>query len=205
MSEPGEDLGQIFARLKGTLRSHLRRQVHDPALADDLLQEVFVKALEALRAKRTLAHPTAWLYAVARSTLADHFRAQRLAHGERHVELHDDIPAAGPAEDALHQQLAACLRPFTLQLPAIYRDTLLAAEFDGATLASLAAAQGLSVSALKSRAARARAMLRDKVLACCEVEFAGGLVSDYRKRGPCECAAPALPVVTASASPGRSG
>ena len=187
MSEPGEDLGATFERLRHTLRSHLRRQVQDPALADDLLQQVFVKALEALRAKRTLRHPTAWLYAVARSTVADHFRAQRAAH----IELNDDIPDTEPDDGVLHQELAACLRPFAQQLPAIYRDTLLAADFDGATLASLAAAQGLSVSALKSRAARARAMLREKVLACCEVEFAGGLVSDYRRRAPCACEAPA--------------
>lgn len=187
MSDPGEELGTTFARLKGTLRSHLRHQVQDPALAEDLLQEVFVKALEALRAKRALTHPTAWLYAVARTTVADHFRAQRTPH----VELNDDIPEAEPDDAVLHQQLAACLRPFAQQLPAIYRDTLLAADFDGASLASLAVAQGLSVSALKSRAARARKMLREKVLACCEVEFAGGLVSDYRRRAPCACAAPA--------------
>ena len=186
MTEPAEDLGATFARLRHTLRGHLRRQVRDAALADDLLQEVFVKALELLRSQRTLAHPTAWLYAVARSTVADHFRRLRAPH----IELDDDIPDVEPDDDLLHQQLAACLRPLAEQLPAIYRDTLLAADFDGATLASLATAQGLSVSAMKSRAARARAMLREKVLACCEVEFSAGTVSDYRRRAACACATP---------------
>jgi RNA polymerase sigma-70 factor (ECF subfamily) len=81
----------------------------------------------------------------------------------------------------MHQELSLCLRPFIEKLAPLYRDTLIATEFRGATMRSLAEAQGVSVSAIKSRAARARAMLRDALLACCSVEIEDGLVSDFRK------------------------
>lgn len=184
MGEPGEDLGATFARLRQTLHSYLRRQVRDPALVDDLLQEVFLKAIESSRAQRPLANPTAWLYAVARTSVADHCRAAR-APSE---ELTEDIPNPEIDDQRLRQELATCLRPLAQQLPAIYRDTILATDFNGATMPSLAARQGLSVSAIKSRAARARAMLREQLLACCEVELSAGAVVDFRRRSARACA-----------------
>lgn len=183
MQRPSEDLGATFARLQHSLRSYLRRHVRDPAVADDLLQEVFVKALASIRAERQLENLTGWLYAVARTTVVDYHRSTRSPN----EELDDNIPNVEADDDRLHQELATCLRPLAEQLPPIYRDTLLATDFQGETMRSLAAKQGLSVSAIKSRASRARAMLRDKLLECCHVEISDGTVVDYRRRSTCGC------------------
>ena len=99
-----------------------------------------------------------------------------------------DLPDLGAANDQLLQQeLATCIKPLALQLPPIYRDTLLAADFDGRTLRSIAAEQGLSVSAVKSRASRARSMLRDELLRCCLVEMSNGVITDYHRRTSDQC------------------
>ncbi len=73
------------------------------------------------------------------------------------------------------------------QLAPIYRDTLIATDIQGATMQSLAESQCVSVSAIKSRAVRARAMLKKTLLACCHIELVDGFVSDYHRVTPERC------------------
>ncbi len=180
-----EDLGVIFASLRSSLRNYLRRHVSDICVAEDLLQDIFVKALAAIKDNRAPKNPAGWLYAAARTTVVDYYRSSR--SGAK--ELDEDLPDTQHADDELlHQELAMCLRPLAQKLPAIYRDTLLATDLDGQTMRSLAKAQGLSVSAIKSRASRARRMLKASLLDCCHVEVADGMVIDYGRRSsePCK-------------------
>lgn len=155
-------------------------------VAEDLLHEVFAKALRAIQADRAPANLPGWLYAVARTTVIDHYRA-----GKPDLEPFDESePHIEPVDDeTMHQALAACLRPMALKLPPIYRDTLVATDFDGRTMQSMAKEAGVSLSAVKSRAGRGRVMLKAKLLECCAVEFSGGLVRDYHPHSttPCGC------------------
>lgn len=173
------DLGRAFTELRARLRHYLRKRVADPDLAEDLVQDVFVKAASTMEAEHAPRNLTAWLYAAARSSLADHYRSNRAEL----VTLHDDPPDTRETdEERLHQALATCLRPLVGQLPAIYRDTLLATDFDGRTMHTVAAEQGLSTSAIKSRVSRARVMLKERLLNCCHVESSAGHVTDYYLR-----------------------
>lgn len=179
-----EQLGATYSALRGSLRGYLRRRVGDSAVIDDLVQDVFVKAAAAIAANRAPRNLTGWLYAVARTAVVDHYRSAR----SDVAALDDDLPATALADDeTFHQELATCLRPLTLQLPPLYRDTLIAIDLEGRTMATLAKEQGLSLSAIKSRASRARRMLKERLLACCDVETANGTVTDYSHRTPGGC------------------
>ena len=178
------ELGTAYLALRQQLRSFLRRHVSDASVADDLLQDIFVKALQSHRSGKTIANVTAWLYTAARTTVIDHYRAQ----AEPHVELDESHWISEENELELHSKLALCLRPFAEQLAPIYRDSLLASELDGIGMRELAEREGVSLSAIKSRVSRARRMLKDKVLECCHVEMQDGVVSDYFRHPvpPCE-------------------
>jgi DNA-directed RNA polymerase specialized sigma24 family protein len=54
---PIEDLGDAFGSLQQSLRSYLRRRLHDPVQAEDLLQDIFVKGLTSERAGRRINNP----------------------------------------------------------------------------------------------------------------------------------------------------
>lgn len=181
---PSAEIAAAFDSLQHSLRAYLRRQVKDLSIAEDLLQDIFVKALAASDADRAPKNLQGWLYAVARTTVIDFYRSTRPAAGEVDKLASDsqDID-----DELLHRELATCLRPLVGQLPAIYRDTLLATDFDGETMQAVANAQGLSVSAIKSRASRARVMLRQKLLDCCHVEISSGTVTDYHLRSSPIC------------------
>ena len=85
------------------LRGWLRRRMGNSAEADDLLQDVFIKALRQGERFCEIANARAWLYEVARNALADRLRLARKA-----VELPEDL-SADTAEVAAVDSLAACL------------------------------------------------------------------------------------------------
>jgi len=177
---PDGEIAATFESLQHSLRGYLRRRVSDPVVADDLLQDVFVKALAAIDADRAPKNLAGWLY----RTVIDFYRANQPAT----VEVDEQTPDPQSVDDELlHRELATCLRPLARQLPAIYRDTLLATDFERKKMQAVANEQGLSLSAIKSRASRARVMLKEKLLDCCHVEMSGGLVTDYRLRSPSKC------------------
>lgn len=176
-ADSAEELAAAFLALRSGLRGFLRKRVNDSALVDDLTQEIFTKAWVAIATERAPGNLAGWLYVAARTTVADYYRSARL---DMQV-LDDDLPALETDDaDIAYQELASCLQPLAQQLPPIYRDTLWALVFEGKPLRTLAAEQGVSLSAIKSRASRARARLKQKLLACCQVEFVNGVITDYR-------------------------
>jgi RNA polymerase sigma-70 factor (ECF subfamily) len=182
----------VYESLQGPLRSFLRRRLNDPMDVEDALQEVFAKALAAIQADKAPRNLPGWLHAAARTTVIDRYR-KRSPQVEYQDEVHGE---AIPEEDSLREELSRCLRPLAGRLPARYADTLLRTEFDGRTMASVAVEDGLSVSAVKSRATRGRALLKQALVACCPVRVSGGAIVDARlpKDGSC----------SADCSPGRS-
>jgi RNA polymerase sigma-70 factor (ECF subfamily) len=195
-----EDLGSRFAGVRGSLLGYLRRRVGDPVVAEDLLQDVFVKALVAIDAGRAPTRLQAWLYAAARTTAIDYYRTARRGRPE---PLPEDLADTPPDEEArMRRELAACLRPFTEELPPIYRDTLIATDLEGRKMRRLAEEEGVSVSAIKSRASRARAMLREKLIECCRIEISGGVITDYLRRTPVPSKT-AVPVSCPACRPSR--
>ena len=169
------DLAAPYQTLRRSMLGYLRKQVTDPVVAEDLLHEVFLKALAAGERGDAPKNLSGWLYTIARNTVIDFYRAKRPTD-----ELPDDLVAEDSGNNLLEQALSQCLRPLTEQLPPLYRDTLLATDFHGNTMQSLATEWNVSVSAVKSRASRGRKMLKKKLLACCHVEVSGtGEVLDF--------------------------
>ena len=175
-------LGALYRELRGSLLAYLRRHTGDAQVAEDLLHDVLLKALVAGRdAETSPRHLNAWLYAVARNAAMDHHRRARPT-----AELPEDL--AAPVDDDDDKRSAAelsnCLRPMAERLPDTYRDTLIAAEFDGLPLAEVARRQGISLAAAKTRASRGRRLLRAQLVECCRVALsAQGRVLDHE---PCE-------------------
>lgn len=193
----GPDLADAYMQLRRGMLALLRQKVRDPQLAEDLLQDVFVKAVRALQAGQRVSHLPAWLHQILRTTVADHYRARGLD-----TESLDEEPAALPPEDDVaFQSLATCLEPLAGALPQRYREAVLAADFQGRPYAEMAqAAGGVSVSAIKSRVSRGRAMLRERLLACCAVATDGcGKVESYQIQAGAECGC--QPTSAGSASP----
>lgn len=177
-----------YAQLRGGLLAFLRKHTGDAHVAEDLLHDVVLKALAACSdgasAPRNL---TGWLYAVARNAAMDHHRRNRPTE-----DIAEELAASDVDDgEAAIADLANCLRPVAEQLPDTYRETLIAAEFDGLTLAEVAQRLGLSLSAVKTRASRGRRLLQQQLVECCRVALsANGQVVDYDVNRVAACAPP---------------
>jgi RNA polymerase sigma-70 factor (ECF subfamily) len=169
------DIAQVYKNLRHALLGFLRKQVTDPVVAEDLLHEVFLKALNAIERGDAPTNLTGWLYTIARNNVIDYYRAKRPS-----VPLPDDLAAIESDDNLLEQDLARCLKPLTQSLPPLYRNTLLATDFEGKTMQILANQENVSLSAIKSRASRARKILRENLLSCCKVDVSrSGQVLDF--------------------------
>ena len=96
------------------LRGYLRHRVNDDAVADDLLQDVFVKAMRQGRSFCTLGNPRAWLFQVARNALVDQLRT-RHAHEPLTEELVESV-ASGDEAMAPIDALSTCVARTLVEL-----------------------------------------------------------------------------------------
>lgn len=174
----------LWVELSADLRRWFGRRVRNPEQAEDLLQETFLRIHARGDQLRDQERVLGWVYRIANSVLIDHVRRQRPT-GEP-VEL--AVPAL-PAEPDPAQTIASWLPLFIAQLPELYRQPLWLSEMEGLSQAEVAVQLGLSPSGARSRVQRGRAMLRDALLACCDIVREGGDFIDYRLREDrCGCA-----------------
>jgi RNA polymerase sigma-70 factor (ECF subfamily) len=189
-AESSAELTQTYQSLRGPLLGYLRRLVGDAQAAEDVLQDVLVKAIASLRSDaappRNLA---AWLYRVAHNAAMDHHRARRPSQS-LDDELAEVLPAPEVDPALAAAALSDCMRPLLSILPESYRSVVHASELEGRSLREIADAHGISLDAAKQRASRGRRQLRDELLRCCEVALsAQGQVVDFSPRGE-RCSAP---------------
>ena len=159
------------------LRGWLRRRLSNPAEADDLLQDVFLKALRQGERFCSVLNVRAWLFEVTRNALADKLRVARLT-----VELPDDL-AAAMDETQTVDELTACLPRVLSELSSQDREVITLCDLQGMAQADYAAAKGLGLSAAKSRLQRARQRLKQRMTDVCQVRLdESGRVSDFVPR-----------------------
>lgn len=176
-----ECVARAWAAHERDLLAFLRGHSGQRDTAEDLLQEVFLKAMRQGEGFCTLDNPRAWLFQVARHALID---AARLAKPQ--VELPEDLAAPADAERPPVDALESCIQR---QLPTLAnedRDILQACDLHGQTVRAYAEALGLSLPAAKSRLLRARQRLRERLVQACQVRFdAQGRVCCHQADGGC--------------------
>ncbi|WP_374515997.1 sigma-70 family RNA polymerase sigma factor [Niveibacterium sp.] len=150
---------------EAALRRWLTHQLRDRAFADDLAQDVFLKALRQGHGFCRITNTRAWLFEVARNTLADHQRRQRDT-----VDLSEDLPQEQEAVPAV-EGLAQCLPRALQELSVEDRDAIQRCDIEGLSQADFAKQHGIGLSAAKSRVQRARRRLKSHLVSACQVRY----------------------------------
>jgi RNA polymerase sigma factor (sigma-70 family) len=178
--EQDQRISEVVKREQSRLRNFIRRRVPDPRDAEDILQDVFYKLVEANRLLMPIEHVTGWLFRVARNRITDLFRKKKpesfsdtaVANydddGEGELlllQLEDMLPSpdAGPealyARNLLLEELDLALD----ELPDEQREVFVAHELEGRTFKEMAAETGVSVNTLLSRKRYAVLHLRERL------------------------------------------
>ena|ERR1017187_1369913 len=172
--EQDQRISEVVKREQSRLRNFIRRRVPDPLDAEDILQDVFYRLVEANRLLMPIEHVTGWLFRVARNRITDLFRKKE-PENFSDIEPADDkgvllqfedllpSPGAGPeaiyARNVLLDELELALD----ELPEEQREVFVAHEFDGRSFKELSAETGVSVNTLLSRKRYAVLHLRERL------------------------------------------
>jgi RNA polymerase sigma-70 factor (ECF subfamily) len=161
------------------LRGWVRHRLGNPVDAEDVLQDLFIKALRQGERFCAIGNARAWLFEVGRNALADRLRVKRDM-----IDLPADL-ASEADEVAPVDSLAACLPRVLSELSAEEREAITLCDLEGLPQAEFARRKGLTLPGAKSRIQRARKRLRDRLTQGCQVRLdAAGQVSDFVPRPP---------------------
>src|SRR5262245_27740323 len=125
--------------------------------AEDVTQTTFLNAYRALQGGKRPRAPRSWLFAIAHNVCRQRFR--QAARRPREVELHDTFAVEEETDAPSASDIARALQ----SLPFTQRSALVMRELEGRSQAEIAAALGVSVSAVETLLFRARRGMREQL------------------------------------------
>ena len=146
----------------------VQRSVHDSALADDLVQDVWFSLVRQAPQYQPRARFRTWLFTLAHHRMVDHWRTHKL-HASLDAETADgaalvDTLAAdsgfGPVRQLQSREQAQALLDALAALSLPQREAFLLQAEGGLSLADIAQATGVNTETAKSRLRYARERLR---------------------------------------------
>ena len=156
----------LVERYQERIRNLVFSIFHEPDTVDDLSQEVFIKAFEALPQFRFQSSFYTWLYRIAVNKSRDELRKRKVRRWFSLQSLMDGADkelvsriVVEPHDKELQELLAASLQ----SLPEKYRIAVVLKDIEGMSYEEIAETMECEIGTVKSRLSRARAMLR-KVL-----------------------------------------
>ncbi|HEX2059535.1 MAG TPA: sigma-70 family RNA polymerase sigma factor [Thermoanaerobaculia bacterium] len=144
----------------------LERRVGDRALAEDILQDAFVKSLEKGEDVRDEASSVAWFYRTLRNAVIDHYRRT----GARHRALESFARELGDAVEPppeMYDAICGCVSRLATTLKPEYAAAIQRIDVEGAPVQDFAAEAGITPNNAAVRVFRAREALRKQVRTSC--------------------------------------
>ncbi|MCW8328471.1 sigma-70 family RNA polymerase sigma factor [Photobacterium sp. SDRW27] len=157
-------LMQAWEHHENQLAHWLRAQTHDEPLAQDLLHEVFIRAMHQDERFCNITNTKAWLFRVAGNLVIDQARKRTTLA----LPAMDDIEQK-QLGDTTVDNLTNCLPRVLNELEPKDSDILKACDIHGMTQQQYANQHELSLPAVKSRLQRARTKLRQQLTSSCKV------------------------------------
>jgi RNA polymerase sigma-70 factor (ECF subfamily) len=175
LARAGEEAAyrELIRRYERPLFSLLYRMVRDRELAEDLAQETFIKALNAIESYRPEYKFSSWIFKIANNTAIDHLRRRELdtlsLEGSPHAETPDAVEATAlqigdrqesPLDAVEARELGGQIERAIAQLRPEYRSCILLRHVEGRAYEEIAEILSLPLGTVKTYIHRARNELR---------------------------------------------
>jgi len=161
-----EAVAAVMERYQHRLYRYLLRLLREPATAEDLFQQTWIKVMERIRSFDPSHSFEGWLFAMARNLAIDYLRRYRpesidepLPSGDSRAAL---LPASGPdvLSQLLAEERAAGLARSVSKLPLVFREVLTLRFEEEMRLEEIATVLALPLGTVKTRLHRALKQLR---------------------------------------------
>jgi RNA polymerase sigma factor (sigma-70 family) len=171
----------LFSRYQSRLLAFCRHMLGSKEDAEDVLQEVFVAAFNAILADEREINVRPWLYRIARNRSLNHLR-RASAIGVDSMDTHFAEGGISTAEKVMRRESFRQLIGDVQQLPETQRTALLLREIDALSYDQISDAMETTVPAVKSLLVRARISLAEAAearrLTCDEARLEMGEVAE---------------------------
>ncbi|AKF04089.1 RNA polymerase sigma factor [Sandaracinus amylolyticus] len=144
----------------------VERRVSSRAVAEEILQDAFVRGIERGGALREDESATAWFYRVLRNAIVDHHR-RRGTEARALEALARELDEEAPEAEALRATVCGCVSEIATTLKPEYAEILRAVEVEGRSVKDFAGAHGITPNNAAVRVHRAREALRTQVARAC--------------------------------------
>ncbi|NJL29709.1 MAG: sigma-70 family RNA polymerase sigma factor [Thermoanaerobaculia bacterium] len=164
----------LVVRFERPVLSVVSRLIRDPASAEDVTQEAFVKVYRHLHRYDPRWRLASWLFKIAHNTAIDHLRRRHPetvplelpdAEGEGSWERFHAPEEEGPEEQAASAELGAAVEQALGDLRGQYREILELRFKQGLSYEEIAEVLGLALGTVKVQIHRARKQLADRLRA----------------------------------------
>lgn len=155
----------VHATFNTRLFSFLARVSGNRDVAQDLLEETWLRFVTHAQRLEPDTRLGPWLFAVARNLHISYCRSRaiEISHAEAGIGLWPAIAETSPFDHAVGQEFEQQLEAALASLPVVYREALLLIGVEGLRPAEAAAVCGISPEALRQRLKRARALLQTRL------------------------------------------
>lgn len=158
----------------------IKKRVKDSDVANDLLQDIFIKIHLKLSTLSDTDKLTSWVYQITRNSILDYYRKHK--HSA-------DFPAEIielDEQELFNVDFGKCLIPFIHQLPETYKDAILKTELGHLSQKEFAEEFNISYSGAKSRVQRGRQRLLELFKQCCNFSADKyGNIMEYQSKENC--------------------
>ena len=173
---------QIWTEFHHRLLTFIMNKVGNTAIAEDILQDVFIQVINKIDSLDDKTKLSSWLYQICRNKIIDHYRTKKITTVS--IDEFDMFDLDLPEQEK--SGIENCIRILISELPANFNAILLESEIENITQKDIAENQNLSLPAVKSRLKRGRSLLKEKLLRCCTIQFSASSI-DTECKNHCGC------------------
>lgn len=151
---------QVWNNYSADLKQFIISKVKDSSIADDILQDTFIKIHTKLHTLKDLNKLKPWIFSIARNSILDYFKTRKQTF---------DLPYLATEiepEDKNHTE-KDCLSGILKNLPKKYRDPLFLSDIKGLKQKEISKTLNLPLPTIKSQIQRARKLIAQGFMDCC--------------------------------------
>ncbi|MCH3885942.1 sigma-70 family RNA polymerase sigma factor [Tenacibaculum aquimarinum] len=172
---------QVWTKYHTDLQHFIISKVKEKTIADDILQDTFIKIHTKLHTLKDITKLKSWCFSIARNSILDYWKSANktveIANFENETEIKENI----------HTE-KDCLRGILKNLPKKYRDPLFLSDIKGLKQQEVANQLKQSLPTTKSQIQRARKLIAEGFMDCCGfvMNNDGNLVGEIQEKEDCK-------------------
>lgn len=175
MHAHGKQVAQTLVQDHGRFLAFVERRVGSRELAEEILQDAYVRSLTSGGSLRSEESVTAWFYRILRNAIVDRHRRREVeSRSLERIAAEVENDQEPSVDTDLMNAVCACVGVLVDELKPEYAAAIRRVEIDGSDVSTLAGEEGISPNNARVRLHRAREALKRTLVAYCGSCASGG-------------------------------